>query len=848
MADELYEFEVRVDASKGEQQFRRLADSEKAAARGAEKLDADLKALSSQMKRLETSTTNYSSKQIKALNAQEAAERKAQAAMARRIAMEKAATNKSAEVAKTASIRATAKAEREAEASERKRIASLREQERVVRQTSAAMSQYAKTLKATGGAWGTDPAAEQARIEGLANTRYALYDAAQAYTFLAGALVAPGIATVKFAADYEKAFASVRRTTLAVGPELAALREDLIGLSTGMPTSFENLSQIATIGAQLGVATDNLGKFTDVVAMFSATTNVTVDSAAMGLGRLAQLTKTSGTQYENLASSIYQVGITSVATEQEILDMASEIATSGNLAGLANEQIVSLAGALASLGVQPEAARGSLMRIFNVIETGATSGGAALNKLAAVSGMSAEDIQRDWGTDSQKVFSAFVEGLSQIQSQGGNTNKVLKDMGVNAIRDIRTLQILANNTDVYNSLLVESNQAYGSGDSLRKGFAIQMDNLIDKMAVFGNIMKAIGDEVGSGALTWLNPLVEGFTQLANVLLLLAKTPVGGFLLSAGLAIAGALGAVLAFRAAVMLGQASVAALTTSLVGIRSATGTLSTSVIGLARDFIALTGSIRGATVATTQNTATAGAATGQLGAQAASLNGVAAGAGRAAAGLRILRIAGMGTLIGVALFALPEILSAIGTAFESNSSKAERFFGSLDALENAVQQDTETYRKTGEAIRTVTASVEEVSQVTPEWVRVVDAASGGQVNLNNAVKDTTTNIKDQTIAIGAATKATVANMYASDANFSRLYAANKEILAQAGFNMQTLLQKTLEGTGDTYLREVQAKVSELQRIARAAAPEGTENGLVFSDQYTPSLTRLLNMPPRRMA
>ena len=824
MADELYEFEVRVDASQGEQQFRRLADSEDDAKRAAAAFQAELQGLGTQLKRLETNTTNYSRKQIQALNAQEAAERKAQQAMARRLELEKKNNTKAADAEKVRSLRAVVAAEREAEAVERKRIAGLRQQERQVRQTSVAMEQYTKTLQSTGGEWGQDVSAEQERIQGLANTRYALYDAAQAYTFLAGALVAPGVASVKFAADYEKAFSSVRRTTLAVGPELAELREDLIGLSTDMPTSFQSLSEIATIGAQLGVATDNLGKFTDVVAMFSATTNVSIDAASVGLGRLAQLTKTSGTMYENLASSIYQVGITSVATEGEILDMAAEIATSGNLAGLANHEIVALAGSLASLGVQPEAARGSLMRIFNIIETGATSGGAALSKLAAVSGMSAEDIKRDWGTDSQKVFSSFVQGLSDIQSQGGNTNKVLKDMGINAIRDIRTLQILANNTDVYNSLLVESNQAYGSGDSLRRGFAIQMENLIDKLAIFGNIMKAIGDEVGSGALTWLNPLVDGFTQLAEVLLMLAKTPIGGFILAAGLAIAGAVGTVLAFRAAMMLAQASVAALTTSLVGLRTGGGVLTVGLKGLVTEFIALTGHIRAATVATAENTAAAVFSIGSLGDQAEAMNEVEAGAGRAAMGLKLLRIAGAGILIGASLFVLPEILNAIGEAFESNTAKAERFFGSLNSLENSIQQDTDTYRKTGEAIRTVTTSVEEATQVTPEWVNVVDAASGGQVNLNNAVKDSTTNIKDQTIAIGAATKATVANMYAQDKNFAQLYANNKAILTEAGFNMQTLLERTLKGTGDAYLRELQAKVEQLGRLK--AAPNANLNEL----------------------
>jgi len=818
MADEIYEFEVRVDASQGEQQFRRLASAENQAKAAAAAFDAELKGLGTQMRRLDTDTSSYSRKQIQSLNAQDAAEKKAQKSLATRLEMEKKTATKNADAEKARSLREVAKASAVAEAAERKRITALRQEEQQIKQSSAAMNQYAKSIKATGGKWGEDPSAEQNRIQGLANTRYALYDAAQAYTFLAGALVAPGVAALKFGADYQKAFASVARTTLAVGPELESLRLDLVKLSTDMPTSFANLSQIATIGAQLGVATDNLGAFTDVVAMFSATTNVSVDQAAMGLGRLAQLTKTSGTQYENLASSIYQVGITSVATESEILDMASQIATSGNLAGLTNEQIVALAGSLASLGVQPEAARGSLMRIFNIIETGATGGGKALDKLSAVSGLSAKSIQKDWGTDSQAVFTAFVNGLGRIQDAGGNTNEILKSMGIGAVRDIRTLQVLANNTDVYASLLVQSNQAYKSGDSLRRGFALQMDNLIDKLTVFGQTLQAVGAELGKNTLPILAPIVAGFQKLADVLLMLAQTPVGAGIMSMGIILAGALGAVLAFRAAVMLGQASIAALTTSLVGIRTAAGTLSTGVVGLARDFIGLTQSIRGATVATEQNAMAAGSSAANMGAESAALNGVSASATKAAFGVRILNGAMKASVIGLALIALPTILDELGKAFETNTDKAERFFGSLDSLSNAVKQDTQTYRETGDSIRLITTSVTDANAVTPDWVTSLNAASGGQVNLNNAVHDTTTGVKDQTIAIGEATKATIANMYASDKNFSEFYTKNKEVLTKAGFNMQTLLERTLKGTGDAYLNEVKAQLVKLNQTAKPLA------------------------------
>ena len=205
--------------------------------------------------------------------------------------------------------------------------------------------------------------------DSLSNTRYALYDVAAMYGTVSVAATAVSAATVGVAASYEKSFANVARTTMATGEELEKIRTELVGLSQVTPISYNDITAVASLGAQLGIANNNLSGFTQTVTQFAATTDVTVERTAMALGRIAQLTGTAGGEIENLASSIYFTGINAVATEGQILGVAEQIATTGNLAGFTNHEIIALSSALASLGVAPEAARGSFMRIFQNIRT-----------------------------------------------------------------------------------------------------------------------------------------------------------------------------------------------------------------------------------------------------------------------------------------------------------------------------------------------------------------------------------------------------------------------------------------------------------------------------------------------
>src|SRR5690606_14978375 len=96
--------------------------------------------------------------------------------------------------------------------------------------------------------------------------------------------------SLKLSADYQRSFADVIRTTEVSGDAARKLRTDLIDLTTEIPSSFDKLAQIASLGGQMGIAAGDIADFTEVVAKLVATAEgLDEQSAGLFLGRFSAL-------------------------------------------------------------------------------------------------------------------------------------------------------------------------------------------------------------------------------------------------------------------------------------------------------------------------------------------------------------------------------------------------------------------------------------------------------------------------------------------------------------------------------------------------------------------------------
>lgn len=775
-------------AAQGQRDALKLAEAYKATARASE---GNLAALKAQDAAFRTYAGN-----IQVATRAEAERNKTAADTARRNEYIRQSNERvaAAEMASIRRVTETVQRERAAQmrsvqttAQQENRI--LNQQAAIRQQSSEAQIRYAQQAAAANAQYGDSIG----RVtNSLASERYALYDVATTFAAISAATLGASAAVIKVAIDYEAAFSSVARTTEATGAQLADLEADLLRISTTMPVAFGDVTAIATLGAQLGVATDDIDEFSATIAQFSATTNVSTDAAATGIGRLVQLTNKSTGSFDQYASAIYQVGINSVATEAEILNIAQQIAVSGNLAAFSADQIIGLAGALASLGVRPEAARGSIMRIFNEITKAADEGGETLDQFAHLARMSATEFADAWENDPQRAFSAFIEGLGSAAEGGQNLMGILSDLGIKAVRDQRAIQLLADNTEVYNQALTDSATAYRDGTALGEGYAITASTIAAKLKILANTILSVLNEAGQSVFGFLGPALEQVQKFAEALAAFAATPVGKVIAGIVIGLAALVGTLAALFSGMMLANASLLAMVQASRNLAASTGAASFSVRTLASSMLLL---------ATGGRTAAGGLA-------------AATAAARTFASATII-----GVGITAALFAVNEAVKSITYAFSDGREKAEAYFGNLSELGDALKADTATYNETGEALRTITVETENSSSKLSGWALDLQAASGAQVSLNAGTTTTTTSVRDQTVAIGDNAKAWLANKIANDTAFQGIFQNNQQLLSQIGFNLKDYLNSVLsgEGGGAAYLDELSAAIERSRQASIAA-------------------------------
>ena len=379
---------------------------------------------------------------------------------------------------------------------------------------------------------------------GLAAQRYLFHDVSRQALGLGLALGAVPAAAVVAGAAWENQFADVIRTAdydLRESPKrIEALRTSLVGMAETMPVSFGAITEIATLGNQMGVQAHELDGFTKSVAMFSATSGIAVEEAATAFGRLRTVASDANFSFMGVADSILKVGVNSVATEQEIINVTTQISSIAASAGFTTEEMIGLSGALASVRVPPELSRSIITRTFGQFDKAIQKNGTELSTLARVSGRSIEDIKKNWGgPGAADIFVDFTNGL---RKSGRQARMELEALGITSVRDVPALMRLANaadSTGKKGGLLSQTiNDARNAAGEVQGQYAIMADTVVGRLKVLGNSVLSFFNTLGSGSNAFIKGAIDGLTNMFQVMEKIVDNPFSSWALGALAAVSG----------------------------------------------------------------------------------------------------------------------------------------------------------------------------------------------------------------------------------------------------------------------------------------------------------------------
>jgi len=356
---------------------------------------------------------------------------------------------------------------------------------------------------------------------------------AAAFAGIGGALTASFAFGARAAAQFEDEFANVKKTLDVTGTaaeveeKFENIAKELRNISKFSPATVSELNQIAAVGGQLGIAADEIVKFTDTIQKLTVATNLSAEQAALSLARLQKITGLTSNDIDNLGSTIVKLGNNFATTESEIITAATQIATAtaGTSTPFNNAAVDALAfaTALRAIGQPAQAGSTAIIRLIGVVDRAVGQGGDKLQILADRAGLTVQGFQELAAVDPNRAVALFIEGLGEFEKQGGDAVAVLESLGLGQIRSRRAIQALSRavqdqggkDVPLLTAALDMANQEFIENTALLTEAERRYSTVISQIQILKNTVNEAGIEFGTQFLPQLNAIVAGAINITS---------------------------------------------------------------------------------------------------------------------------------------------------------------------------------------------------------------------------------------------------------------------------------------------------------------------------------------------
>jgi TP901 family phage tail tape measure protein len=326
--------------------------------------------------------------------------------------------------------------------------------------------------------------------------------------------------SLRSAVGLEGALANVRKTTGLTTDELKELTTTFQGVSKEIPISTLELVEMARVAGQLGIqGRENLERFSVAVAKLSIATDVVGEEGATALARFLQAAGTEadrlGIEAERLGNVMNALENSTAATAREILDMTSYTAGLVSQVGASTDQVLAMNAALLSLGVQQEAGGSAIVRILAKLQSAASEGTDRLRKLAEVTGLTAGEFEVLILRSPAEALEVLARGLNEAANEGDALSTVLTELGINEVRERRTLSALAQGVEVYSATLKTARREMFIMNSLEEEIDIQRGKTTAKLQLLRARFSELTQNIGNELLPALHKLLDALLVLAD---------------------------------------------------------------------------------------------------------------------------------------------------------------------------------------------------------------------------------------------------------------------------------------------------------------------------------------------
>lgn len=329
--------------------------------------------------------------------------------------------------------------------------------------------------------------------------------------------------SVKSSTEFESAMAGVNKTFPGTQSEFKKLTSDIKEMSTRLPSTTTELAHVAEIAGQLGIKSDEIAGFTEVVVGLGNATNITSEEAGTLLAQFKNVNDFVGSQgivgYQRFASALVELGNNSATTEKDIMAMAQRFSSAGTLAGLSAPEILGMSTALSSVGVASESGGTSLTKLTQRIQKAVETNSDDLEKFAKIAGVSAEDFALAWESSPIDAIQLFIDGLHETYEEGDSVIQLLDEVGFGEVRLRQATMSLSTSQGGLRKYVNMANKAWTDNVALQKEVDKRYETTESKQQMLKNSIELVKVEIGNALLPVINTLL---TSVKDILVPIAN--------------------------------------------------------------------------------------------------------------------------------------------------------------------------------------------------------------------------------------------------------------------------------------------------------------------------------------
>lgn len=388
--------------------------------------------------------------------------------------------------------------------------------------------------------------------------------------YLSAAFLSMGTAAAKAAIDYESNIANIRRVVKDLSEGTI---QDLKDIAVETGSAFKDISDYASIGGALGLAEEDLSRFTKtMVDLNTATGGVFAgEEGAKGIAVFLKQLNLGIDQAENFGSAIAVIGDRYADIGDETVNVATRLTGLSAIIDTNQYELIGLAGVMADLGLATDSNANGINRaflqidktisggvknskekleemaevagmtseefkktwgqdavdtflrftdglkssVFNEINDAIKNSTGEVNKYADALGLSAEQFERLWNKDSSKAFDMYLDALGEMDEEGVVAAKVLGDLGISSVNTAQTLLRLAGNGNEVRKAIELTEDAWNKNTALTEKAGTIYETTAYKLKGMWESIKQLGDSLGGELLPYIKDFADNITDLTR---------------------------------------------------------------------------------------------------------------------------------------------------------------------------------------------------------------------------------------------------------------------------------------------------------------------------------------------